>query len=183
MTVALPPLSSVSPDTPLDMLLDAYLRTLLADLQLLIPYDAAAAWLGHDDRPSLRVVVPDAARVPSIESARHLVFGATAEAAREIFTREVVRPAFEAERGLRRLWNLCDLWLGYVEGEVFRGGCFFAAAAAEFDSRPGPAASCPVLSGKRPLSVEGLPAAPAGCPYSRSISPLRRRRQSGQSVV
>ena len=63
---------------------------------------------------------------------------ATVEAAREIFIREVVRPAFEAERGLRRLWNLCDVWLGYVEGEVFRGGCFFAAAAAEFDSRPGP---------------------------------------------
>ncbi|HLL74039.1 MAG TPA: helix-turn-helix domain-containing protein, partial [Pyrinomonadaceae bacterium] len=32
---------------------------------------------------------------------------ATVEAAREIFIREVVRPAFEAERGLRRLWNLC----------------------------------------------------------------------------
>jgi len=63
---------------------------------------------------------------------------ATVEAAREIFIREVVRPAFEAGRGLRRLWKLCDVWLGYVEGEVFRGGCFFAAAAAEFDSRPGP---------------------------------------------
>jgi hypothetical protein len=25
-----------------------------------------------------------------------------------------------------------------VRGEVFRGGCFFAAAAAEFDGRPGP---------------------------------------------
>jgi hypothetical protein len=28
--------------------------------------------------------------------------------------------------------------LGYVQSGVFRGGCFFAAAAAEFDSRPGP---------------------------------------------
>jgi hypothetical protein len=30
------------------------------------------------------------------------------------------------------------VWLEYVRGEVFRGGCFFAAAAAEFDGRPGP---------------------------------------------
>jgi AcrR family transcriptional regulator len=63
---------------------------------------------------------------------------ATVEAAREIFIREVIRPAFEAEQGLPRLWKLCDIWLDYVRGEVFRGGCFFAAASAEFDGRPGP---------------------------------------------
>jgi hypothetical protein len=32
---------------------------------------------------------------------------------------------------------MLDSWLGYVERIVFRGGCFFAAASAEFDSRPG----------------------------------------------
>ena len=63
---------------------------------------------------------------------------ATVEAARDVFVREVVRPAFEAPKGLARLWRLCDLWLEYVRSEVFRGGCFFAAAAAEFDGRPGP---------------------------------------------
>jgi AcrR family transcriptional regulator len=63
---------------------------------------------------------------------------ATIEAARSIFIREVIRPAFEAEHGIPRLWKLCDIWLGYVQGGVFRGGCFFAAAAAEFDSRHGP---------------------------------------------
>jgi AcrR family transcriptional regulator len=63
---------------------------------------------------------------------------ATIEAARGIFIREVVQPALEAAQGLSRLWNLCDIWLDYVQREVFRGGCFFAAAAAEFDSRPGP---------------------------------------------
>jgi AcrR family transcriptional regulator len=62
---------------------------------------------------------------------------ATVEAAREIFIREVIRPALEAAQGLPRLWKLCDLWLGHVQSEVFRGGCFFAAVAAEFDSRPG----------------------------------------------
>lgn len=63
---------------------------------------------------------------------------ATVGAAREIFIRAVVRPAFEEAEGLARLWKLCDLWLEYVRGEVFRGGCFFAAAASEFDGRPGP---------------------------------------------
>jgi AcrR family transcriptional regulator len=63
---------------------------------------------------------------------------ATVEAAREIFIREVIKPAFEASQGLLRLWKLCDIWLAYVQSGVFRGGCFFAAAASEFDSRPGP---------------------------------------------
>ena len=63
---------------------------------------------------------------------------ATVEAARAIFIREVIKPAFESAQGLVRLWTLCDIWLGHVQNRVFRGGCFFAAAAAEFDSRPGP---------------------------------------------
>jgi AcrR family transcriptional regulator len=62
---------------------------------------------------------------------------ATVEAARAIFIREVIKPAFESTQGLQRLWKLCDIWLSYVQSGVFRGGCFFAAAAAEFDSRPG----------------------------------------------
>ena len=62
---------------------------------------------------------------------------ATVETARDVFVREVIRPAFEAPKGLARLWSLCEVWLEYVRREVFRGGCFFAAAAAEFDGRPG----------------------------------------------
>lgn len=63
---------------------------------------------------------------------------ATVETARSIFIRQVIRPTLEAEAGLPCLWKLCDIWLSYVESGVFRGGCFFAAVAAEFDSRPGP---------------------------------------------
>jgi AcrR family transcriptional regulator len=63
---------------------------------------------------------------------------ATIEAARAVFIREIIRPAFEAAQGMPRLWKLCDDWLSYVQGGVFRGGCFFAAASAEFDSRHGP---------------------------------------------
>ena len=63
---------------------------------------------------------------------------ATVEAARSIFIREVIRPSFQGRHGLFYLWHVCDTWLSYVESGVFRGGCFFAAVAAEFDSRPGP---------------------------------------------
>jgi AcrR family transcriptional regulator len=62
---------------------------------------------------------------------------ATVETARSIFINEVIKPAFAASEGLVRLRTLCDTWLGYVQNGIFRGGCFFAAAAAEFDSRPG----------------------------------------------
>jgi AcrR family transcriptional regulator len=63
---------------------------------------------------------------------------ATIEHARQIFIDAVVRKAMMAPRGLPRLWALCDSWLEYAGRKVFRGGCFFAAAAAEFDSHPGP---------------------------------------------
>lgn len=63
---------------------------------------------------------------------------ATIEAARQIFIHEVITPARQAARGLARLWALCDAWLSYMEREVFPGGCFFMAASAEFDNRPGP---------------------------------------------
>ena len=45
--------------------------------------------------------------------------------------------ALKSARGLPRLKAMLEHWLGYVERIVFRGGCFFAAASAEFDSRPG----------------------------------------------
>jgi AcrR family transcriptional regulator len=63
---------------------------------------------------------------------------ATVEAARSIFIHQVIRPALQTEPGILRLWKVCDFWLSYVQSGVFRGGCFFAAVAAEFDGRPGP---------------------------------------------
>lgn len=62
---------------------------------------------------------------------------ATVDIARARFINDVIRPAFEAEIGILRLWKLCDTWLGHVQGGACSGGCFFAAAASEFDSRPG----------------------------------------------
>ena len=64
---------------------------------------------------------------------------ATVEAAAQIFTDEVIRPALKQPRGIGRVWALCSSWLSYVERAVFPGGCFFWAVAEEFDSRkPGP---------------------------------------------
>ncbi len=62
---------------------------------------------------------------------------ATVDAAKQIFLAKIVKPSVQSPRGLPRLQALLENWLSYVEKIVFRGGCFFAAAAAEFDSRPG----------------------------------------------
>jgi len=61
---------------------------------------------------------------------------ATIEAARRRFVEHVVRPSRELPRGRARVEALLDDWLGYLRGEVFRGGCFFCSAQSEFDSRP-----------------------------------------------
>jgi len=63
---------------------------------------------------------------------------AVVDHASQIFIDAVVRKAMMAPRGLPRLWALCDSWLDYAGRQVFRGGCFFAATTAEFDSHPGP---------------------------------------------
>src|SRR5216684_4258091 len=69
---------------------------------------------------------------------RHILDLAVIEHAAQIFIDAVVRKAMIAPRGLPRLWALCDSWLDYAGRKVFRGGCFFAATTAEFDSHPGP---------------------------------------------
>lgn len=63
---------------------------------------------------------------------------AAVEAAAGIFERDVYHPALSAEPGLDRLRALMSHWIRYLEGDTFPGGCFFAAASADMDSRPGP---------------------------------------------
>lgn len=63
---------------------------------------------------------------------------ATVDEAARIFTDEVLRPGLVPPAGVDRIWALCEAYLSYVERDVFPGGCFFEAALAEFDSRPGP---------------------------------------------
>src|SRR5690348_16041121 len=62
---------------------------------------------------------------------------AVIEHARAQWTDQVIRPSFEAPRGVRRLWALHDRRLAFYEAEVLPGGCFFANANFEFNARPG----------------------------------------------
>ncbi|MEQ4717491.1 TetR/AcrR family transcriptional regulator [Nonomuraea sp. B19D2] len=63
---------------------------------------------------------------------------AVLDRAGEVFRAEVWEPALPAAPGLARLRVLCEAWISYLQRGVFPGGCFFVAAAHEFDGRPGP---------------------------------------------
>jgi AcrR family transcriptional regulator len=64
---------------------------------------------------------------------------AAIEEARQRYVAEVIAPALASGSGISRLHALCEAFLSYVERRVFPGGCFFAAAVAEFDGKaPGP---------------------------------------------
>jgi AcrR family transcriptional regulator len=62
---------------------------------------------------------------------------ATIETAAQIFDREVLQSVRAAHPGTRRLLTLVEAFLSHLERRVFPGGCFFAAVAAELDTRPG----------------------------------------------
>jgi AcrR family transcriptional regulator len=63
---------------------------------------------------------------------------ATIDAAAEVFEREVTRPGMAAPPGVARVESQCEAFFSYLERGVLQGGCFFVAAAAEFDAKPGP---------------------------------------------
>jgi AcrR family transcriptional regulator len=63
---------------------------------------------------------------------------ATIEAASQRYITEIFTEAVRQPRGYPRLKAICEAWLSYIRRSVFPGGCFFAAASFEFDSRPGP---------------------------------------------
>ena len=63
---------------------------------------------------------------------------AAIETASAIFDAEVIAPADQKTTPLEKIEMLCEQFLSHVERRVFPGGCFFASAAAEFDTHPGP---------------------------------------------
>lgn len=63
---------------------------------------------------------------------------ATVAAARQVFEAQIVEPAREQPRGVRRVAALLHNSLIYSKDRVFTGGCFFAATAADVDSKSGP---------------------------------------------
>jgi AcrR family transcriptional regulator len=114
-----------------------------------------------DGERSRRTILLTAARLATIEGLDGLTIGRLAEEtgmsksglfahfgskeelqlatigmAEEIFQEDVLGPALEAE-GRRRVEALCERFLSHVDRNVFPGGCFFASAAAELDTRPG----------------------------------------------
>ena len=63
---------------------------------------------------------------------------ATVRQAARRFINRVVEPAYREPEGIAQLRALCEGYLDHLASGVFPGGCFWAAAAAEFDGRPGP---------------------------------------------
>ena len=63
---------------------------------------------------------------------------ATVDEAERIFAAEVVQPALAARPGLAQLAAVCEAYFDYLQRGTFPGGCFFAAAALEMGTRPGP---------------------------------------------
>jgi AcrR family transcriptional regulator len=63
---------------------------------------------------------------------------ATVEEAERIFAEEVAQPALAATPGLAQLSAVCEAFFDYLQRRTFPGGCFFAAAALEMGTRPGP---------------------------------------------
>ena len=49
----------------------------------------------------------------------------------------MVGPALEQPHGIAQVLAYTERYLSYLERHVFPGGCFFAAVAAEVDSREG----------------------------------------------
>jgi AcrR family transcriptional regulator len=62
---------------------------------------------------------------------------ATIDHAARRFSNEVVVPAQQFAEGRERLSAYVNRYLDSLEHSTFQGGCFWAAAAAEFDDRPG----------------------------------------------
>ena len=63
---------------------------------------------------------------------------ATVTTAGDVFRQEVDGAGEAAPAGTARILALSDAFLSHVERGVFPGGCFFVAAAAEMNVRPGP---------------------------------------------
>jgi AcrR family transcriptional regulator len=63
---------------------------------------------------------------------------ATVDEADRIFQAEVIEPALAAEPGIAQLVAVCDAFFDHLERRTFPGGCFFAGAALEMGTRPGP---------------------------------------------
>ena len=63
---------------------------------------------------------------------------AVVDAAARLFAEQVPQRVRGVAAGLPHLRAVCEAWVSYLERDVLPGGCFFTAAATEFDDRGGP---------------------------------------------
>ncbi len=63
---------------------------------------------------------------------------ATVQAAGGRFFEAVIAPAAQVPEGAARLRAYCERYMQTLREGLFAGGCFWAAASAEFDDKPGP---------------------------------------------
>jgi AcrR family transcriptional regulator len=63
---------------------------------------------------------------------------ATVGAAAQRFRRRVIEPAADAPDGTPRMRAMAEAYLAHLEDSAYAGGCFWGAASAEYDDRPGP---------------------------------------------
>jgi AcrR family transcriptional regulator len=63
---------------------------------------------------------------------------AIVEAAAARFRAAVVEPALGAPDGAARIRAMAAAYLAHIDSDAYSGGCFWAAASAEYDDRPGP---------------------------------------------
>jgi AcrR family transcriptional regulator len=63
---------------------------------------------------------------------------ATVDEAERIFQADVIEPAVAAAPGLAQVVAFCDAFFDHLLRHTFPGGCFFAGAALEMGTRPGP---------------------------------------------
>ena len=73
----------------------------------------------------------------------------TVEYAAEVFTEAVIRRVDQSESAADRLSQLGEYWFDYLDSDTFEGGCFFLAAAAEMDGRPGAVRDSVVVANRR----------------------------------
>ena len=55
----------------------------------------------------------------------------------EMFTEQVMVPAFRKPRGIPRIRAIFENWKEWIDGESLPGGCIMIASATEFDDKPG----------------------------------------------
>jgi AcrR family transcriptional regulator len=105
---------------------------------------------------------------------------ATVQAAAQRFLDDVVLPAQTAQEGAPRLRAYCEGYVDHLERSVFPGGCFWGAAAAEFDDRPGPVRDArPVRRARAtPASSCSRSTPSASAPMRRTACSATRRRSS-----